>query len=228
MPCDADAQLSLLDGAPRPLRRDAERNRRRILDAASEVFAQRGLDASLDDIADCAGLGVGTVYRRFPNKEALVDTLFEQRIEQMVTLAERAAAEPEPWAGFAEFLRQAARLHAEDRGLQQVMLSGSYGHKRVAAARSRLLPAVNLLVEKAQADGSLRPDFRPTDIPIILKMVGCVVHYTYRVNPDAWRRYLELLLDSLRTVEGRAPLPVDALTADEATQAMQGCPPDPR
>jgi AcrR family transcriptional regulator len=224
MPCEAEERLSLAEGVTRPLRKDAERNRQRILNAASQVFAQRGLDASLDDIADCAGLGVGTVYRRFPNKEALVETLFEQRIEQMIELAERAAAERLPWNGFAAFLREAAALHAKDRGLQEVMLSGSYGQKRVAAARDRLLPAVECLVSRAQAEGTLRPDFRSTDIPILLKMVGCVVDYTSRINPDAWRRYLELLLDSLRTVDGRSPLPVAALTAAEATRAMRGCP----
>jgi AcrR family transcriptional regulator len=222
---DPGAGASAIDGAVRPLRKDAERNRQRILDAASQVFAERGLDATLDDIADHAGLGVGTVYRRFPNKEALVETLFEQRVEQMVALAEQATAEQEPWPAFAAFLRRAAFLHAEDRGLQQAMLSGGYGHKRVAAARARLLPAIVGLIERAQAEGTLRPDFRPTDIPIILKMISCVVHYTSGVNHDAWRRYLELLIDSLHAVEGRPPLPVDALTVEEATRAMQRCPP---
>jgi len=206
--------------ACRPLRKDAERNRQRILDAASQVFAERGLEATLDDIADRAGLGVGTVYRRFPNKEALIETLFEQRIEQMIALAEQAAADLAPWPAFAEFLRQAACLHAEDRGLQEAMLNGSHGHKRVAAARGRLLPAIVALVDNAQADGTLRADFRPTDIPIILKMIGCAVDYTCRVNPTAWRRYLELLIDSLRVCASQAPLPTAALTEDEATQAM--------
>ncbi|MEN3361802.1 MAG: hypothetical protein V7637_5784, partial [Mycobacteriales bacterium] len=230
MPSDHTAGTWVAEDACRPLRKDAERNRQRILDAASQVFAERGLDATLDDIADRAGLGVGTVYRRFPNKEALIETLFEQRIEQMVMLAERATAEREPWPAFAEFLRQAACLHAEDRGLQEAMLNGSHGHKRVAAARARLVPAIVTLVDNAQADGTLRPDFQPTDIPIILKMIGCAVDYTSRVSHNAWRRYLELLLDSLRTVEGRTvesrPVLPPALTVDEVTQAMQAmqCP----
>jgi AcrR family transcriptional regulator len=218
---DADACEAATRCLDRPLRKDAERNRQRILDAATQVFAERGFDATLDDVADRAGLGVGTVYRRFPNKEALIETLFERRIEQMVALAERAAAEQEPWPAFAGFLRHAAALHAADRGLQQAMLGGPYGHKRVAAARAQLVPAIVRLIDNAQADGTLRPDFRATDIPVLLRMIGAVVQYTSCVRHEAWRRYLELLIDGLRAADGRSPLPVDALSIEEATLTMQ-------
>src|SRR5215218_6134927 len=77
----------------RPLRRDAERNRRRILEAAAEVFAERGLAVTMDDIADHAGVGVGTVYRRFPNKDLLIDALLEDRLAELVAMAERAQEE---------------------------------------------------------------------------------------------------------------------------------------
>src|SRR5215475_1323676 len=90
--------------APRPLRRDAERNRQLILRAASEVFTSRGLQASLDDVAQHAGVGVGTVYRRFPDKESLVEALFEERIQAIAALAEKALAEPDSWAAVVGFL----------------------------------------------------------------------------------------------------------------------------
>src|SRR5215475_14728741 len=104
--------------APRPLRRDAERNRQRILRAASEVFTTRGLQASLDDVAQHAGVGVGTVYRRFPDKESLVEALFEERIQAMAALAEKALAEPDAWTGLVSFLEGACTQLATDRGLQ--------------------------------------------------------------------------------------------------------------
>src|ERR1700721_3342156 len=93
--------------APRPLRRDAERNRQRILRAAAEVFTTRGLQATLDDVARHAGVGVGTVYRRFPDKESLVEALFEERLAAMVALAEKALAEPDSWTGLVSFLSSA-------------------------------------------------------------------------------------------------------------------------
>jgi AcrR family transcriptional regulator len=85
--------------AGRPLRRDAARNRQRILRAAAEVFTEHGLQASLDDVARHAGVGVGTVYRRFPDKEALAEALFEERLAALVGLAEQALAEPDAWVG---------------------------------------------------------------------------------------------------------------------------------
>src|ERR1700722_6347926 len=94
----------------RPLRRDAEQNRQRILRAAAEVFTTRGLQATLDDVARQAGGGVGTVYRRFPDKDSLVEALFEERIQAVADLAEKALAEPDSWDGLVSFLRDACEL----------------------------------------------------------------------------------------------------------------------
>src|SRR6185437_10153390 len=94
----------------RPLRRDAERNRQAILRAAAEVIGERGLEASLDDVARRAGVGVGTVYRRFPGKEALTEALFEERLDALVAIAEQALAEPDPRSGLHTYLERAAEL----------------------------------------------------------------------------------------------------------------------
>src|SRR2546421_9804063 len=104
----------------RPLRRDAERNRQRILDAARVVFAERGLSGSHDDIAHQAGVGVGTVYRRFPDKEQLIDALFETRIEEIANVARAAAENPDPWSALMGFLMRAQELQREDRGLKEI------------------------------------------------------------------------------------------------------------
>src|SRR6516225_5118044 len=182
----------------RPLRRDAERNRVRILRAAADVFTEKGLRATLDDVADRAGVGVGTVYRRFPDKEALVEALFTERLDAVVGFAERALAEPDPWAGLVSFLEQAAGLIAGDRGLRQILMFASYGRDRVDQARARMLPVVTAMVERAQRAGAVRADLRPTDIPLIEFMLGWAAEYAAGVRPEIWRRYLALMLDALR------------------------------
>src|SRR5262249_42662504 len=95
---------------PRPLRRDAERNRLRILDAARELCAERGLEVTLDDVAHRAGVGVGTVYRRFPDKEQLIDALFEERLVEFSAIGEEALAAEDPLEGLGSFLERMIEL----------------------------------------------------------------------------------------------------------------------
>lgn len=206
----------------RPLRRDAERNRQRILKAASEVFTERGLDVSLDEVARHAGVGVGTVYRRFRTKEELVEALFVDRIEEVAALAEEAAQAADPWSGLACFMEQAARKLAGDVGLRQMMMFATYGGDRVWYARQRNQPLVTRLVERAQAAGQLRTDLRPTDIPFIVFVLTDAAQFAKQTNPEIWRRYLTLVLDGLRPErEGVSPLPVPAMTPDEFEQTMR-------
>ncbi len=208
-------------GERRPLRRDAERNRQRILEAASEIFAERGLEASLDDIAEHAGVGVGTVYRRFPSKDDLLEALFEQKIEQLGAFAERAAMRPDKWQGLVAFLEGAIALQARDLGLRQVLLSNSYGKDRLARARARLSPLLTRLIVRAQEAGTLRPEVQPNDLPVILLMITSVPLYTRGVDEELWRRYLALVLDGLRAGPNRDPLPVDALGDGQLDQVMR-------
>lgn len=107
----------------RPLRRDAERNRKRILDAAQELFAEHGLGVSLNEIAHHAGVGVGTVYRRFPDKGLLIDGLFERKLQVLVELMEIAVADGDPWRGLTGFLRSTLELQASDSALRDLVLS---------------------------------------------------------------------------------------------------------
>src|ERR1700759_2379757 len=115
----------------RPLRRDAERNRQRILAAAAEVFTERGLDATLDEVARAAGVGVGTVYRRFPDKETLVTELFRDRIDALVTVAEEACLAPDPWRGLISYIEFAASALACDSGLRELMMFATYDRAKV-------------------------------------------------------------------------------------------------
>jgi AcrR family transcriptional regulator len=206
----------------KPLRKDAERNRQKILTAAADVFTERGLQATLDDVARQAGVGVGTVYRRFPDKEALVEALFTERLDLLVAYAEQALAEPDPWTGLVFFMEHAATVIAGDRGLRQILMFATYGRDRVDQARQRLLPVVLRIVQRAQDAGQVRADLRPTDVPVIEFMLSTAAEYAGQVRPEIWRRYLTLILDALRpTRTGTTALPEPALSPDEMVQAMR-------
>jgi AcrR family transcriptional regulator len=202
----------LQDPAERPLRKDAARNRERILAAAGEVFAERGLDVTLDDIAHHAGVGVGTVYRRFQDKEQLIDALFEQRIADIATSAEKALERDDPWLALEGFLVSTLEQQSRDCGLREIVFAGQHGRERVARVRERIEPLVLELVDRAHASGQLRTDVVVEDIRIIQKMLCGVMDMTRGVSDDAWRRYLTLILDGLRPRRDTAtPLPVEAL-----------------
>jgi AcrR family transcriptional regulator len=206
----------------RPLRRDAERNRQRILRAAAGVFTERGLDATLDDVARRAGVGVATVYRRFPDKESLAEALFAERVEELAGLADRALDDPDPWDGLTGFLTSAAEMLCADRGLRQLMLFATYGRDRVDRARARMQPIVTRLVERAQRHGAVRADLEPTDLPLIEFMLTAAAEYGGGARPGLWRRYLGLFLDGLRPSRaGVSALPEPALTPGEVEAAVR-------
>jgi AcrR family transcriptional regulator len=204
----------------RPLRVDAERNRVRILEAAAVVFAERGLDGTLHDVAEAAGLGIGTVYRRFPDKEALIEALFETELARIADLAEQAAEQPDAWEALVGFLRTTSAEQAEDRGLHEVLNSTGYGQDRVAAGRSRILPIVAGMLERAQQQGMARPDIEPEDVGMLVMMVGSLAQFTHEARSDAWVRYFELMIDALRAQPGLNPLSVPALSEAELIAAM--------
>ncbi len=206
----------------RPLRRDAERNRQRIIEVAREAFADDGLAVTLDEIARRAGVGVGTVYRRFPDKEQLIDALFEERIGEMVAFAEEALRSDDAWDGLVSFLEGATEAHADDRGLKEVALSGVHGLERVARARELMFPLVSQLVARAQEQGSLRPDVRATDMPLLQLMLGSLSECTRDVDPEIWRRYLGILTDGLRTRrDGPTALEPSALEPGQVQRTMR-------
>jgi AcrR family transcriptional regulator len=206
----------------RPLRRDAERNRLLILAAARDAFAEEGLSVTLDEIARRAGVGVGTVYRRFPDKEQLIDALFEEQMTKFVALADGCLEDADPWEGLLRFLDQACHVHACDRGFKEVALSGRHGRDRVARARQLMFPVVSRLVRRAQADGSMRPDVEPTDIPLLQLMLGTLSECTRDVDAEVWRRYLGIVTDGLRTRRDEpCVLQRGALTPDQTQEAMR-------
>jgi AcrR family transcriptional regulator len=205
---------------PRPLRSDAERNRRRILEAAEEVFAERGLDVSLDDIAAAAGVGVGTVYRRFPDKDDLIDALFEDKIGEVEQVAREALSLEDPWEGFEAFMRAVCRLQAKDRGLKEALLARDRGRERVAMARDRIAPIATQVLRRAQDAGVVRTDLGPFDVPMMHFAVGFVAERTRGLAPDYWERLLTVLLDGVKAEAARTPMPSAPLEQDEFVAAM--------
>jgi AcrR family transcriptional regulator len=180
------------------MRADAARNRERVLRAAAEVFAERGLDATLDDVARRACVGVGTVYRRFPNKEALIEALFTERVDEVVALALEAGRRPDAWEGFVLFLERSLELQSADRGLRDAILRSDYGRDRVAGGRVRIVAVVGEVMRRAQRAGQLRPDVTSNDLPMIMRMIDAVSETAREADPDLWRRYLALVIDGLR------------------------------
>ncbi|MFB9963834.1 TetR/AcrR family transcriptional regulator [Sinosporangium siamense] len=178
------------------LRRDAELNRRKIIAAAREVFREQGVRATLDDVAEHAGVGVGTVYRRFANKEELVDALFEDMIDNVEAILRETIPGKDAWSALSSTLERVCELQAFDRGLREVMLGTGRGPQRRDQVMSRVAPAADRLLQRAKDEGALRPDTQPWDLPMIQLMVAAISEHTG--HPNLWRRYLHLILDGLR------------------------------
>jgi AcrR family transcriptional regulator len=214
--------LEQTENLGRPLRADAERNRRRILVAAAEVFAKRGLDAGLDEIARHAGVGTGTVYRRFPDKAILIDALFESQIDNLIEVAETALAMPDAWDGLVHFLEKSIEMQQADRGLKELLFgegcpgAAQHGGSRFANKIDRLHPTIAEIVDRAKAAGQLRADVSVTDLAVLQFMLHGVGTFAAAVEPQLWRRQLAISLDGLRAERVAAtPLPLVPLSLDQ-------------
>lgn len=203
-----------------PLRADAERNRQRLLAAAKDLFRTRGLHVTLDDIARHAGVGTGTAYRRFANKDELIDALMADRIAEIGRIAEDCLEEADPWTGLTAFFERALELQAADRGLKEVLFSYGRGRVRSNEARRRMGPPVTKLVRRAVEAGVVRADMATTDVPVINFMLSLVVDLGRELEPDLYRRYLAIFLDGLRPREDAEPLPVEALEVRDFQEAL--------
>lgn len=191
----------------RPLRRDAERNRQALLAAARRLIAVSGLDVGYDAIAREAGIGVATVYRRFPTREQLYEELYRDRIDAVVAIAEAALAVDDPWAGLSQFVERDFELQIADRGLREYQLGRATSGEVSRVGRERIKPLVERLIARAKASGHLRADVGDGDIAIMMAMLGTMMDATLAVSPDLWRRYLAMALDGLRLGPDRDPLP---------------------
>jgi AcrR family transcriptional regulator len=206
-----------LDARPL-LRRDAEHNRQRILDVARAMIIDRGLNISHDQIASQAGLGVGTVYRRFPTLGELFDELFHEQVELIVKTAEAALEIEDPWEGICEFMQRYFEQQAADRGLREYLLGHRGGTELARRARKRVLPVVTELVARAHAAGRLHPDIDAGDFAVIPLLINPVVSVSKGATPDLWRRWLAVVLEGIATGPRRERFPGQA---PEPTQLDQ-------
>ncbi len=213
-------RMSENDEGAKPVRRDVVRNRRRVIDAASEAFAEHGVDVGYDFIAVGAGVGVGTVYRHFSQRSDLVLAVFESRIDNLVELATAALDQPTGAAGLQWFLEQLLQVQSLDRGMRDVLAGRVPRDERMPDVRNRMAPAVDKLIARARRDHTLRPDIESADIAALAMALSLL---SSTEQPDLWRRYLVLLFDAL--VPHRAaitPLPMNAPLEREFNDLTQG------
>jgi AcrR family transcriptional regulator len=190
----------------RALRADAERNRERILDAARAVFAERGLDAPFDAIAERAGVGQATLYRRFPRRDDLIVACFAPKLAEYAEAVEEALRAPDAWAGFCGYVERVCAMQAADQGVQDVLTTTFPTAREVEEQRALAFERFGELIRRAQDQGALRADFVPEDIVLLLLANAGVVRTMRTAAPDAWRRFVGLMLDALRAERAR-PLP---------------------
>ncbi|GAB3434276.1 TetR/AcrR family transcriptional regulator [Actinophytocola sediminis] len=190
--------------SPRPLRADAARNRELLLTAATDEFTERGLDASVADIARRAGVGKGTVFRHFATKDDLIAAIVLDRINALNAVGERLLGAPDPAAGLLEFLTVAARQR-QQRDLSFLNDAGGI-NAEVTRARMLMSEIVEALVGRAREQGVIRADITGIDVILLMCAPNYVTDYVRDAPPDLWQRYLAIIFDGLRR-EGAHPLP---------------------
>ncbi|MBZ9645855.1 TetR/AcrR family transcriptional regulator [Streptomyces sp. PSKA30] len=194
------------DTAAQPLRSDAERNRERIIAAARTVFARDGLNASMASVARQAGVGIATMFRRFPTKEELVDAVFVDRMNAYADTVAVALDDPDPWNGFVGYIEAACAMQAADSGFADVLTMTFPTAKALEKRRNEAYEGMVRLIDRAKAAGRLREDFDPSDLVLLHMANAGVVSATGDAAPDAWRRVAALLIQSFEA-PARGPLP---------------------
>lgn len=177
----------------RSRRSDALRNRDRLLAAAAELFAERGLEVPLDEIARTAGVSIGTLYNHFPTRDDLYNAIIPARLGALDQIVARALATDDPWEGFVAYLEGVFGLQAQDRSLNDAIARRRPASAEIAEVCSRNVDEVLELIARAKASGDLRDDFQPMD----LAMLGAAISQVIQESGD-WRRFLDLHLTGLR------------------------------
>jgi AcrR family transcriptional regulator len=200
----------------KPLRKDARRNRDLLVGAARRLFAERGLDVALDEIAKVAGVSNGTLYNHFPTRVELIAEVFADRVETVAQIAEHALG-MQPWAGFTHFLERVCELQAGDRGYNDL------ASRRIPTEEhARGYELMTRIVERAKESGELRPDVTLEDMAFVTWGVARTVEAAGSTRPKVWRRHLALMLDGLRASAAR-PLPEPPMSPEELVRAMREC-----
>ncbi|MGW5861572.1 TetR/AcrR family transcriptional regulator [Streptomyces sp. NPDC055239] len=200
----------LAPAAAAGLRADALHNRERVLEAARELFATRGLDVPIAAIARRAGVGVATLYRRFPTRDSLVTEVFADQFAACVAVVDHALADPDPWRGFRTAIEKVCAMHVVDRGFTAAFLTAFPDAIDYEGERARAERGFAQLVRRAKDTGRLRADFDPADLALLL-MANCgIAMGSAEAAAAASRRFVAYLLDSFRADRTAPPEPLPA------------------
>jgi AcrR family transcriptional regulator len=196
------------------LRSDAARNLSKVLAAARATFYEDGIDASVETIARRAGVGMGTLYRRFPSKESLIDAVLDELLRQVLAAATDALECESPDIAFTEFLQRVCQIQAEHAGCLGRMWSGA----RKSPVRREIEAVARLLLARAQEAGSIRADVVYEDVILLHWSVRGVIETAATAAPEAWARHLDLMLAAL--APSSSPLPHPPLNAAQVEAAL--------
>jgi AcrR family transcriptional regulator len=188
----------------KPLRADARRNREKVLAAARAVFAEQGVDAQMDDVARRADVGVGTVYRHFPTKDALIAALTDELFDVIGAHARESLELDDPWEAFLQTMWFSGEKTAGDRAFAEI-LGAARGIPRRSPGKEELIAAVGELMRRSIEAGKMRPDAMTEDISLLMCGIGSAVAMPHP-RPEAWRRHLGIVLDGLRAEAATEPL----------------------
>src|SRR2546423_4259741 len=187
--------MTEIAGEQKGLRRHARRNHELLVAAAREVFAEHGVEASLEEVARRAGVGIGTLYRHFTTREALVEAIFERRFGELIAVAEAAAAEPDGWSALVLLLEGTLELQTADHVLKDALMRNLSGAGKLAAAREELRRLFEQVLERARAQGALRADFVLPDLALLILSFTPIFDATVEIAPQAWRPHPRGVLD---------------------------------
>jgi AcrR family transcriptional regulator len=210
-PSDADLpreweNASAMEEEPRRLRADAERNRRRLLDAATEMFCERGLDVGVAEIAQHAGVGRGTLFRNFPSKEHLIAAIVVERMQESVSRGRAMLDAADPGEALFDLIDQSVGLQQTDRALFDALADTWLANDEIRAAHRELMSVLDALVVRAQEAGAVRPDVSAVDVLMMVKGVCEASRSFQHVDPELAMRQLDLVRSAISLPGDRRPL----------------------
>jgi AcrR family transcriptional regulator len=211
--------VTVSDAERLPRRRDAREHRDRLVAAAQREFAARGVDASLEKIAREAGVAIGTLYRHFPTRLDLLMAAFRPRVQEFLDGASKALAVADPWEGFASYLENMFAMQAGDRGFNDFLSRRFTDNAETERIHDQMCGDIENVLIRAQDAGQARPDITQADIVNLIWSIGPIMDATSITAPNAWRRYLHLVLDAYRAERAHA-IPEPPMTNHQLYDAM--------
>ena len=205
--------------AKTPWRRDAQERHDRLIAAARREFANRGVDASLEQIARDAEVAIGTLYRHFPTRLDLLLAALGPRLAEFAAGSERALAVEDPWEGFVSYLENLFRVQAGDRGFNDFLSRRFPGSADTERIHDEMCRQIDDVLTRAQKAGAVRPDIALADIVNLIWSNGRMIDATSITAPDAWKRQLHLMLDAYRAERAHS-LPEPPMTEKQLYDAM--------